>query len=98
MTELPSKLYGIQPGEYIWIKYPTKLIPDVIVNFNNEENTNDVYDICRDNDSLSDDHIIMNYPLKSCTPKYVNSSITLRVIGNGSENNPTKIERIIEFI
>lgn len=94
---LPPNTYGIQPGEYIFIKYPIIHNKNTIVIFSSRGNINYVYDVCRDDDPLYNDYIKLDYPLGSCSPKYNNASITLRILGSGPHNNPTKIERITTF-
>ena len=84
-------------SRYITIRYPAEDIPNTIVIFNNRQNTNYVYDVCRDDRLNEAGIILMDYPLESCPGRHRNATITLRMIGRGPKDRPDTIERLTQF-
>lgn len=101
-TILPPATYGIGEGANFYIKiiYPSKDIDNTRVEYNNIENTNFIYNVCRDEAEVyyTIGQIIMYLPLERCLHEHRDATITLKVLGSGPMDNPTRIDRIVEFI
>lgn len=97
-TLLPSSRYLIITGNptHINIIYPIEHISNTIVNFENPESGNYVYDVCREKTNLP--LIKMNYLLTSCPPLHSHATRTLHIHGVGPEDSPTKINYITETV
>lgn len=95
-TDLPPASYGTTydpPYGTYFITYPTKDIPNTVVNFGSTQlNRLTLTDVCRVNGTY---HIFLNIPLNSCNGSHANASISLNVYA--PDQIATRIDRISQF-